>query len=260
MGYTGQNLKPYLSTKTNWTTLIAWSKRVVASVRQSPSFGNLIDLSAVLIYFMRLPEAVQLLKFIEQKYPGEYQTASNIGTAYELLGKNEEALEWIRDGIRRNSDDHFGTEWLHVQILKAKLGRIPPAVPGRSMLNLDFGREAMPKRPENMPLGNDGKPVALYSLGNALRYQLLERIKFVPAPDPIVAGLLLDWANLELMAGAVESADVLYDAAIRYGIKDDPTISIRKKKVAQILAHAKKYPTAKAGQCELCDPPRLKFE
>jgi tetratricopeptide (TPR) repeat protein len=255
MGYTGQHLKPSLTTRTNWDALIAWSNHVVASVRKSPSFNNLIDLSAVLIHFGRLPEAVQLLKFIEHKYPDKYQTASNIGTAYELLGKNEEALKWIREGIRRNPDDHFGTEWLHVQILNAKLGRIPSTAPGRSILNLDFGKDAMPRRPENVPLGNDGKPLALYSLGNALRYQLLERIKFVPAPDPIVAGLLLDWANLELLAGAVESADVLYDAAVRYGINDGPTILMRKKQVGQILAHAKKYPTAKTGQCELCVPP-----
>jgi hypothetical protein len=92
-------------------------------------------------------------------------------------------------------------------------------------------------------------------MGSALRYQLTERIWFVPAPDKMVAGMLLDWANLELLAGSVESADVLYDAAIRYGIKEDRTISLRRKKVANILSRARKNPNPQKGDCELCHPP-----
>lgn len=253
--YTGSSLKPLLVTPTSIADLVPWSEFAVREVRKSPSFRNLIELSAVLIRFGKLPEAVKLLQFVENKYPGKYQTASNIGTAYELMGQNEDALKWILEGLKRNPNDHFGTEWLHVHILKAKLGQVPKPAAGRSILNLDFGNEAMPKRPALLFNGNDGKPLSLYGLGAALRYQVHERIWFVPAPDKMVAGLLLDWANLELLAGAVESADVLYDAAIRYGIKEERTIALRRKEVATILSQAKKSPGTREGVCELCEPP-----
>jgi len=254
VSYAGTELKPYLVTPRDKSELVEWSGYVVADVRKKQNLFTLIDLSAVLIRFGKLPEAVKLLQFMEQKYPGDYKVASNIGTAYELMGQNEEALKWILEGMKRNPDDHFGTEWLHAEILRAKLGQLKVPAPGRSILNLDFGNEAMPKRPAALPSGNKGKQASLFDVGIALRYQLVERIKFVAAPDPMVAGMLLDWANLELLAGSVESADVLYDAAIRYGSKEVPTIKLRKVQVARILkeAETKSRPATKDGECELC--------
>lgn len=196
----------------------------------------------------------RLLQFLERKYPGRYESAANIGTAYELMGRNEDALKWISEGLKRNPADHYGTEWLHVHILKAKLGRVPKPGPGRSILNLDFGTELVPQRPARLPVGNSGESLSLIELGLGLRYQLLERIGFVAAPDPIVAGLLLDWANLELLAGAVESADVLYDAASRYGSNERQIIALRKAHVAKILSQSRARPTPVNGLCELCQP------
>jgi hypothetical protein len=149
----------------------------------------------------------------------------------------------------------MGTEWLHVHILKAKLGRLPKAAPSRSILNLDFGNELMPSRPPRLPAGNAGKQLTLFDVAQALRYQLFERTELVAAPDPIVAALLLDWANLELLAGTMESADALYDAAVRYGSTEGRTIAIRKSQVVRILALARAEPSHLEGRCELCEPP-----
>lgn len=239
MNYSGQKLKPLLVTPTSRAALITWSREVVETARKRPSFDSLNNLAVVLIRHGRLPEAVSLLQFLERKYPGHYQTASNVGTAYELMGRNEDALKWILEGLKRNPEDHNGTEWLHVHILKSKLGRIPKAASGLSILNLDFGDDVMPLRPTNFPVGSAGKPLSLFAVGDAVRYQLLERIQFVAAPDAMVAGLLLDWANLEILAGTMDSADVLYDAAIRYGSKEGRIIAIRKAHGAKTLAKAK---------------------
>lgn len=252
MSYSGQRLKPFLVTSTMTKAMIDRSEQVVQAAREQPSFHNLNNLAAVLIRLGRLPEAVKLLQFLETKHPGHYETAANVGTAYELLGRNEDALKWILEGMKRNKDDHYGTEWLHAHILKAKLGQIPKPAPGRSILNLDFGNDAMPRRPTRFPVGNAGEVLSLFEVAQGVRYQLFERIDFVGAPDPIVAGLLLDWANLELLAGTVESADVLYDAALRYGSSEGRTIAIRKTQVARILAQAKAKPAPVHGQCELC--------
>ena len=236
--FAGKNLKPRLVTPVTKAALIDWSRYAIKQARENPSFDTLNNLAAVLIRHGRLSDAVNLLQFLERKYPGHYETASNIGTAYELMGRNEDALKWIVEGMKRNPEDHFATEWLHVHILNAKLGRVPTPAPGHSILNLDFGNDAMPRLPVRLPVGNTGKPLSLFDVGNAVRYQLLERIEFVAAPDPMVAGLLLDWANLEFLSGTVESADVLYDAALRYGSTEKGIIAIRKAEVAKILAQA----------------------
>jgi tetratricopeptide (TPR) repeat protein len=242
MNYSGRSLKPLLVTPTSKAALITWSREVVETARKRPSFDSLNNLAAVLIRHGRLPEAVSLLQFLERKYPGHYETASNVGTAYELMGRNEDALKWILEGLKRNPEDHNGTEWLHVHILKAKLGRLPKSAAGRSILNLDFGNDVMPLRPTSLPIGNAGKPLSLVAVSEAVRYQLFERIQFVAAPDAKVAGLLLDWANLELLAGTLDSADLLYDAAIRYGSKEGRIIAIRKAHVAKNLAQTKVKP------------------
>jgi hypothetical protein len=251
--YAGQKLKPMLVTPTSKAHLTDVTEGVVRRARATPSFNNLNDLAATLIRHGRLPVAVRLLQFLERKYPGHYETAANIGTAYELMGRNKDALRWISECMKRNPMDHDGTEWLHAHILKAKLGQLPKSAPGRSILNLDFGNDPLPRRPAQLPTGNDGKPLILFDTAFALRYQLLERIGLVAAPDPIVAGLLLDWANFELLAGTVESADVLYDAALRYGSSEGPLIARRKQQVASILSK----PAQREGSCELCEPPHL---
>jgi tetratricopeptide (TPR) repeat protein len=251
----GENLRPELVTPVSKAGMIAQARHVVEAARNEPSFDRLNDLAAVLIRFGRLPEAVSLLQFLERKYPAHFETASNLGTAYELMGRNEDALTWIREGVKRNPRDHSGTEWLHIHILNAKLGRIPTPAAGRSILNLDFGNDAIPRRPAALPVGAAGQPRSLYAVGKAVRYQLLERIQFIAAPDPMVAGLLLDWANLELLAGTVESADVLYDAALRYGSKEGRIIAVRKAQVAKVLGQWKVKMGLLHGSCELCQPP-----
>lgn len=255
LGHSGQGLEPFLFIPATKAALLAWTNGVIERVGHDPSFHNLNNLAAVLIRHGRFAKALILLQFLERKYPGRFETAANMGTAYELLGQNKEALKWIRQSLKRNPDDHSGTEWLHVDILKAKLGQLAPPAPGRSILNLDFGNDMLPARPLQLPDGNKGKPVSLFALATALRYQLIERIAFVHPPDPLVAGLLLDWANLELLAGSVESADVLLDAAARYGSSERNTIAMRKQQVAISLAAAKSRKTAVAGVCELCQAP-----
>lgn len=248
MNAEGARLVRHLVTPASQTALVPWSRQVIKSARHQPSFDNLNDLAVVLIRHGRHAEAVTLLQFLERSYPGRYPTAANIGTAYELLGQNHNALKWILEGIKRNPDGHHGTEWLHVHILKAKMGQLPSAAPGKSILNLDFGKEITPKLRKPLLVDNAGRPLSMADLTRALRYQLTERIQFVAAPDAMVAGLLLDWANLELMGGSAASASVLFDAALRYGSAEAATIALRRPLVAEMVAAQKK----KHEQREAC--------
>jgi hypothetical protein len=65
-----------------------------AQLRGSTNFNDRSDYSVALMYLGRSNEAVELLQRLEAEQPGQYFVAANLGTAYELTGKNEEALRW----------------------------------------------------------------------------------------------------------------------------------------------------------------------
>ena len=91
------------------------------NLRGAQGFNERSDYAVALMYLGRSGEAIKLLQALEKEQPGQYFVAANLGTAFELSGNNEEALHWIKEGIRRNPDSHEGTEWLHATILEAKI-------------------------------------------------------------------------------------------------------------------------------------------
>lgn len=232
-------------------------REVTERARSAPGPDAFNNLAAVLIRANRPAPAARLLESLEATHPGRYSTAANLGTAYELLGRNQDALRWIREGIARNPDSHEGTEWLHVRILEAKLaaGERGPD-PARSLAGLDFGTEVVPVVPPSLPQGNDGRPVGLYALGLAFRYQVLERSELVPAPDAVVASLMRDWADLEMLAGSIETAELLYRKAGDYGAPGSPLVARRRAEIARVLVTAPKGTRHETwGECVLCTPP-----
>src|SRR4029077_1629809 len=102
-------------------------------------FNERSDYAVSLVYVGKTKEAVELLQSLEKEQPGTYIVAANLGTALELLGNNEEALHWIREGIRRNPQSHEGTEWLHAKIIEAKIAqeKDPNYFKSHSVLELD---------------------------------------------------------------------------------------------------------------------------
>jgi tetratricopeptide (TPR) repeat protein len=131
------------------------------------------DYGAALVFGGRYAEATKVFLQIESDFPGQYATASNLGTAYELTGDIENAAVWIRKGIERNPESHAGTEWLHLAILaaKQKLKADPQWLADHSVLE-----------------GQMGRPSA--DLERALEYQLNERLYFVRNNDPVMCDLM----------------------------------------------------------------------
>jgi tetratricopeptide (TPR) repeat protein len=160
------------------------------------------DLATSLAHTGEAGEAVRLLEEIEAEKPGLYATASNLGTAYELSGDNEKALQWIREGIARNPDSHERSEWLHVMILQAKLAiaQDPKWLESHSVLQWegrpDPGQPLDPALVANSISGNRGEKLSVEQVKAALTYQLHERLQFVNAPDVIVGALLLDLGDM----------------------------------------------------------------
>ena len=232
------------------------SRRLAKAVRTKPDFGNLTDLGVNLIRQGRVVPAIRLFLANERRFPGRPQTAANLGTALELAGFDDIALRWIRIGIRRNADEHEGTEWLHARILEAKIAlkHDPRYLDGHSIAGVRFGNAVLPALPVEYPDGNDGRPVSPYALNLALSYQLHERMMFIKPKDAVVANLLMDWAALNLAGGPVESAEALYPLAERYGAPRTPLVSARLAEIRKLLAAAKRRPDGPVGRCPICEP------
>ena len=199
------------------------------------------DLASALMHTGDAQTAIQILEEIEKSEPGLYQTASNLGTAYELAGKNENALEWIRKGIERNPKSHDSSEWIHVKILEAKIAQDKntdlPA--DGSILGLHFDFSSRPKQPPTLPAGNSGEVLTMDQIEAGLKYQLHERLQFVKAPDLIVASLLLDLGNIiALKSGSHGAAQGIYEFASSYMPPDQEDTLLKGRILhCQKLAH-----------------------
>lgn len=158
--------------------------------RADPSLENTNDLAVAWILTHRKSEAIELLRDLEKRMPGNAIVAANLGTALELDGENEEALTWIRESVRRDPQEHQGSEWVHVRILEAKLAleRDPHWLRKNSVVGWREG--------QRLPPDERSQPRKPRELVDAITYQLEERTQFVDSPDPIVADLYLTLGDL----------------------------------------------------------------
>jgi tetratricopeptide (TPR) repeat protein len=201
-----------------------------AGLRGSTNFNDRSDYSVALAYLGRNKEAIELLQELEKEQPGQYFIAANLGTVYELSGNNEEGLRWINEGIRRNSDSHDGTEWLHAKILEAKIAREkdPDYFKKHSVLDLQpdkIGSEII----------IDGRRFSPQEVAKAIESQLEERMQFVKPPDPAVASLLFDYASIEAATEILESAERILQLAVEYGYPPErvqPLLKLYDRKIA----------------------------
>ena len=231
----------------NAAKLKAAIAKVEASYAKEATLENSNDLAVGRILQGRYPEAIELLREVEAKYPGRAVVAANLGTALELAGQDEEALKWIRTGVQRDPDEHEGTEWLHVMILEAKIAmaKDPTWLQNHAVLGLDFGADPQPGLPI-FPIEMQERERGKKAIGIALSFQLGERTKFVVPPDPIVSDLYLTLANLNHAhylavgtyaknppLGELRFIDRMYAEALRYGSTHADLIDARRKQLVK---------------------------
>ena len=186
----------------------------------------LSDEGYILILLGRYQEAIDLYKKIESLQPGRYSTASNIGTAYELIGNNREALKWIEIAMKIEPHSHLKSEWIHINILKSKI-KDERFVSSVDLVGKDFGNGEAPQS----TLSKDD----LQLLKMQIYYQLNERMTFVKPKNAIVAQLLFDIGNIALLMNQKYDAEKSYLQAIEYGF-ENPILEERLKLSSQTLA------------------------
>lgn len=201
------------------------------------------DLAVARILFGRVDEAIVLLKDLEQRHPGKAETAANLGTAFELAGKDKAAIEWIREGIRRDPREHFGSEWVHVRILEAKIALKSDAawLDKHSVLGLSFGDAPQPVDP-GPAVDHLGGSHPLSKAARAVAYQLFERTLLVRPRDRLVADLYVTSGDLAFFLSQGESntvsrrikvreARAAYEGALSYG---DPRTELIRRRLAEL--------------------------
>jgi tetratricopeptide (TPR) repeat protein len=173
------------------------------------------DYAVALVRRGDLAQAIEIFQEIEQQHPGEYVVAANLGTAFELAGDDEKALKWITIGLRRNPQSHFGSEWLHVKILQAKLSLVknPSWLQSNSILGLAFGPDG---RPTTEVRDLDGHTISLDQAREALEYQLRERLSLVSPKDAVVSSLLSHLGAILALTRVNAPAIGVYELAASY--------------------------------------------
>ncbi|NOS93248.1 MAG: tetratricopeptide repeat protein [Cyclobacteriaceae bacterium] len=211
----GGNVAPIGRFNANDTHYLLEKLHVADSIyRLTGKLEDYSDVGSMLIYVGQYSKAKQIFLEIEQKTPGLYQTAANLGTTYELLGQNDSALYWIKRAVEINPNSHKGSEWIHVKIIEAKIkaNGDKQYLWKHNILSLDFGDGKIPIDKNNIDLDN---------LRDQLYDQLHERMSFIKPKDPIVAQLLFDLGNVCALTMDATSGLQVYQSAKEYGYTSD---------------------------------------
>lgn len=179
--------------------------------------------------------AVKLLERLYEEYPEEYNIVANLGTAYEVTGKNEKALELLKKAVAINADSHHNSEWIHIKILEQKINKQPSHA---SIVDLKAGNDYA----EWLATAKTNTDIQPDSLLNQLAFQLHERISFIKAPDKIVGQLVLDFADLVAVVHSREKAKEFYTFALKYDPLLKKGIDVRLKTTLPVDKPAAKEP------------------
>lgn len=208
------------------------------SIAASNEKKDLLNFAIMLILKGDYEKAEEVLVKCAKSWPKDYEVASNYGTILEVNGNPAKALTWIQKAVKINPSSHGGSEWIHVEILKAKVKKKLPS--GEEMTKTDFGQAAQP----NCSLPDS----ALLKLQIELYYQLKERLTFIEPEDHFIAELAWVLANVDFCLGDHASASKTYDIAKQYGYQNLELLESRK---AAAVAAKKEKARMKAEKQEV---------
>ena len=220
-----EDLRRAFNTNFNTSLIEKKLKKLQIELKTKKDYKVLNDYAVLLLKSGKTAIALDILEQLSLKHPNDYQIAANLGTAYELSGNDEKALEYIKRGIELNPDSHGGSEWVHVKLLEVKLALAdnPSYLDSITVLNLSDGQKMSGK------------------VRDQLMIQIRERFPFCKGPDPIMASLLVDLGDCYANQKSIEFAKASYEIAKHYyGAADeitDPKIDRMKYMLRQYAEH-----------------------
>jgi tetratricopeptide (TPR) repeat protein len=220
-------LNTLLGLHSSESTVMTW-EQLEQALNKNVDYKLLSDFGWNELKYGKKDLAVKLLEALYLKYPNEYNVVANLGTAYEVTGDNKKALEFLKKAVAINPQSHYGSEWIHINILEQKVLASPDYT---KILILGAGND-FSKWLTGQLYKRD---ITSDSLMVQLAYQLHERISFVAKPDPIVGQLVLDFADLVSIARTPSEANQFY----RYALEYNPGLE---KPVRQRLGYIRSRP------------------
>lgn len=169
------------------------------------------DISVNLMKLGQADSALQILLPLYQQHLNEYNIIANIGTSYELIGELDSALKYISLGYELNKDSHFGSEWVHIEILKAKLKE--KKSPGWLKTHRILDVSELVVRVDANHSSNEVRKI-----NDHISYQIRTRVPFTPAPNQVISNLLVSLGDFNFQVGTYENALLAYTYAIDFQI------------------------------------------
>jgi len=178
--------------------MLADYKIVTDTLKKRLSIEYYSDYGALLLKAGYFNKGLEVFRFLNKKKPNEYNIVANLATAYELNGKNDSALFWINRALQLNTMSHYGSEWIHKQILEAKI--------------------SMQKNPSWLSSHAvfSGTNLKHAEVLDHFGYQLHERIPFTGTPDALMSEILEQYGDLVLQQASVSEAWKIFSAAKAY--------------------------------------------
>lgn len=168
--------------------------------------------SDIAVNLMKLGQADSALKILvpmAKKYPEEYNILANLGTCYELVGALDSALKYISSGFKVNPKSHNGSEWIHMEILKAKIKE--KHSPGWLSKNPIIEIQDVVDRFRSLKESR-----LVYAVNRHFSYQIRTRAPFTPAPNQVMTNLMITLGDFNTEHGTYENALLAYANALDF--------------------------------------------
>lgn len=211
------------------------------ALQNEPSYKTLSDYAVMLMKAGRNDAALTILQSLYTAHPNEYQLAANLGTSYELAGETDSALKYIKRGMELNPDAHEGSEWVHVKVLEAKLRLRTDS----AYLSTHTVLDLTPQQEMDTMVAQQ------------LEIQLRERFPFCPGPDPIMACLMEDFADVTMNTNSIEDAKAYYNIAKYYFGDTSEAMNTKIAVIQQLISKHRTVPVPEVSETMEGDNLRL---
>jgi tetratricopeptide (TPR) repeat protein len=173
-------------------------EKQIATIPVAEKFKYISDYCATLITLGRFKEAIPILENLRNERPDEYEINANIAVAYELDGKIDEAIKYLKKAIGIKPTAHRESEWFHLRILESALEIRDKKlqIEDYNILKLQF---------------DTSKQIA-----KQISYQLKERLPLTKSSNPLLSKVIEECSDYYNKNLSLEWAIELYAIAIGY--------------------------------------------
>ena len=149
-------------------------------------FKQVSDYGAYLLMAGRFKDGLDIFRQLILKHPDQYAIKANLAVAYELNGKLDSALYWERQAVTINPYAHDHSEWIHLQLLEAKINyaKDPAWLENNKVTYIA----------DSLAKYDDGSehPFKADQIFEHFIHQLNERLPFTLGEDPVLGKLLYE--------------------------------------------------------------------